>query len=195
MRRHVVSVEFVLVPVPPERVLDVYALLAGDRTERRETPSLSEPPPDVWRPELVERAYRESPPGMKQVFDYLAQRAGKQVAMEELARGVRRSATQVAGVLGAFGRRHKNRYQIKQPPFEAVWDHGRGMVVYQMSPEVAEIILGADVRPPEPDEKGPAHGPAGTRRYSPAPSQSGGSKAGAPQRFSEESVAPLEPLP
>jgi hypothetical protein len=58
----------------------------------------------------------------------------------QCARRRLRPSAQLAGVVGAFGRRKKNRYGEDDLPFRAVWSAGAGMVVYEMSPAVATVI-------------------------------------------------------
>jgi len=46
----------------------------------------------------------------------------------------------VAGMLGAYGNRVKNRYKRSTFPFGSRWDYGQGTKIHWMTPEVAEII-------------------------------------------------------
>ncbi len=51
----------------------------------------------------------------------------------------------MAGALGAFGRRWKNRYHGGKKtkwPFESWWDYERNMMMYWMPTEVANVIKG-----------------------------------------------------
>jgi hypothetical protein len=51
----------------------------------------------------------------------------------------------MAGAVGAFGRRWKNRYHGGKDtkwPFEAWWDYERNVMVYRMPKEVADVIKG-----------------------------------------------------
>jgi len=47
----------------------------------------------------------------------------------------------IAGALGAYGRRVKNRYKRSSFPFNQSWDHANGEMRHGMTPDVAEIIL------------------------------------------------------
>jgi hypothetical protein len=127
-------VEFVNVPVPADRVQEVYALLARRPEEAAVTGSRG------WSRENLLRSYRESPEAMMKAFDYLAGHAGQEVTTKELAAAIGVTRSQLAGVVGAFGRRKKNRYGEDDLPFRAVWSAGAGMVVYEMSPAVAAVI-------------------------------------------------------
>lgn len=143
------SQEFVSIPVPRDRVQEVYELLA--RTARTDASQMAvEPPGDsreaAEREALVIRIYRESPDTMKSMFKVLAARAGHSVPMEEVAAGVGRTAKQMSGALGAFGRRFKNRYSKEAVhwPFEAWWDFEKNAMVYRMSVKVARLIDGME---------------------------------------------------
>jgi hypothetical protein len=126
--------EFVNVPVPPDRVQEVYALLAQRPEEAAVNGARG------WSRDNLLRAYRESPEAMQKAFDYLTGHAGQEVSTEELAAAIGVTRSQLAGVVGAFGRRKKNRYGEDDLPFRAVWSAGAGMVVYEMSPAVAAVI-------------------------------------------------------
>lgn len=97
-------------------------------------------------PELVERAYRESPPAMKRFLDYLTDHSGRHVPNDEVAQETAITRPQLAGVLGAFGRRWANRYQKRNSKwfFDAEWmaDSGNGdwKWHYRMPEEAAQII-------------------------------------------------------
>jgi hypothetical protein len=110
---------FVQIAVPEDRVLDVYAFLLGKDQNGA-----------TWTPDLLERMYLESPKPIQQLLVTLAKRAGTVHTDEELAEAVGRSRTQLAGVLGAYGRRVKNRYGMEQWPFETIYDDAAGMYSY-----------------------------------------------------------------
>lgn len=98
---------------------------------------------------LVERAYRESPPAMVKFLDYLARRPERFVSNDELAAAVGIRRPQLAGVLGAFGRRWANRYQQRSAKwfFDAQWmedrESGTWKWHYRMPSGAAEIIRSA----------------------------------------------------
>lgn len=139
--------EFISIPVPRDRVQEVYELLA-----RPKSPSDGEPAgpvasvlPIAADSATVERAYRESPPAMRLVFEYLASKPGVKIPMTELASNIARHPHQVAGVLGAFGRRWKGRYHGGKNtpwPFEARWSFEQNLMIYSMPADVAKIIQG-----------------------------------------------------
>lgn len=139
--------DYISIPVPVDRVQEVYELLARPRTSAEQAtkadpaPVNGFPMPDMH---LVERAYRESPEAMKKVFKHLAANPDRVVPMDELAKVVGYTGrSEMAGALGAFGRRWKHRYNggiDTKWPFEAWWDYGRNMMVYRMPAAVAEVI-------------------------------------------------------
>jgi hypothetical protein len=145
-----VSQEYVNLPVPVDRVQEVYELLgrpkgsvvlAAPATPATQSEAVE---PDLDKA-LLKRAYRESPDTMRKVFDHLADKADHDVPMEDLARAVGYHPHQMAGAFGAFGRRWKNRYHKGEDvkwPFGAWWDFDRNTMVYKMSAEAAAVIKG-----------------------------------------------------
>lgn len=135
--------EFVMVPVPRNRVLEVYALLAAPPGARG--PAGAEATPDderdLWDAALVERAYRESSDAMRGVLDHLADHPGQRILSADLGQVVGYSRPQLAGVFGAFGRRWNNRYKNPGKWFiKAEWSGAADQWEWWMEPEVAEII-------------------------------------------------------
>jgi hypothetical protein len=131
-RKEVIRMPYVNVPVPEDRVPEVYALLAQPRT--------AETQGNGWSRDEMVRAYRESSAAMKRVFEHLADRPGQEVGADELSSAVGVTRPQLAGVLGAAGRRFANRYKKTAWPFEAQWISDAGMVVYEMTSDVADAI-------------------------------------------------------
>lgn len=146
--------DFINIPVPRDRVQDVYELLARIAIDK---PAQARQSGRVngtieWPEDLLMRAYRESPPAMKVVFDYLASHADKAATSEMLKNAIASvlkkpgyKRDQLAGVLGAFGRRWKNRYRRGGRadgawPFAATWNGDLGMYEYRMSGDVAEVM-------------------------------------------------------
>jgi hypothetical protein len=149
--------EYVSIPVPLDRVQEVYELLAraaGSGSTPGSTATGSGPGNglDKWPDELLLRAYRESPPAMKVVFDYLIAHEGQTVTTADLCAAIAKRLDrpqykrgQLAGVFGAFGRRWKNRYRgggrsNGQWPFHAEWSAEHGMLICRMSSSVAKVM-------------------------------------------------------
>ena len=99
---------------------------------------------DEWTPSRLRKMVEQSPPAMADILDALAERSGEWLSMEELAAAIRNKPdadwNTVAGTLGAFGRRVKNRYGIESWPFENRYDHEIRGRVCRMSDEVARLI-------------------------------------------------------
>jgi hypothetical protein len=127
--------DFVSVPVPAERVQEVYALLA------RPPGDLPEPPEPEWTDSDIRKMFRESPDTMKTFLLHLARNTGDTFLAGEMATAIGRQRRQLAGALGAFSRRLSQRYGRKTWPFDADWNHEAGMVSYSMSESVADVIL------------------------------------------------------
>jgi hypothetical protein len=133
--------DFVPVMVPKSRVLEVYEFLA--RPVR--APGDDQPVPGEddrgqipWPSEMLERAYRESSPAMKRFFDHLADNPGRAVPISELGKAVGYSPHQLAGTLGAAGRRITNRYKLRWP---FGWELGPdGVYSYTMKEDDAAVL-------------------------------------------------------
>ena len=143
------SPEYLMVPVPSDRVQEVYELLARPPHSSEGSPvdgDVAKPLP--WSEELLFRAYEESPDRMKQVLHTLADRHDQTVTMEDLTGVLGLERGRVAGVLGAFGRRWKNRYRQGEAnlPFKAHWSSSAGMTVYSMEGPVAVVFVKARER-------------------------------------------------
>jgi hypothetical protein len=140
------STTLVMVPVPEDRVLEVYALLARPKGAAESIPAVVSAGPVVEAPsiddELIARAYRESPPAMKGFLEYLADRPGVWISSREIGDSLGLDWNKVAGVLGAFGRRWHNRYQQPQKRwfFDERWNHDKNHQEYRMPERAAEVI-------------------------------------------------------
>jgi hypothetical protein len=146
--------ELVMVPVPRSRLLDVYALLARSAPDepanarggiaaifkREQQGAFTVDAVIAWPRDLLERAYRESPSSIKKVLGHLAHHPGERVPITDLAKVVGYKRPQLAGALGAFGRRVKNRYGQKTWPFTGQWDAEVYMWFYTMETSEAEVI-------------------------------------------------------
>jgi hypothetical protein len=100
-------------------------------------------------PDVVEKAYSESPPAMKRFLLYLSEHADRHVPNDEIASAIGVTRPQLAGVLGAFGRRWANRYQQRNRNwfFDARWiqeaNSGDWKWHYRMPKDAAQVILSA----------------------------------------------------
>ncbi len=136
------ATEFIMVPVPRERVQEVYRLLAFEPTDSAAPPEDGARDVEVvpWSDEEIGKAYRESPERMKRFLDFLASVAGKPVTPEESAEAVGYSRHQQAGMLGAFGHRVKSRYGRSTWFFEYAWNDLRGARTYSMTEPTAKVL-------------------------------------------------------
>jgi hypothetical protein len=129
--------------VPEERVLEVYALL-GQPPGKASAPVQAPAKGSEWPREELARYYRQSPKAMKAFLDHLAANAGSWVTIEEVAGKLRLTPQQVAGVMGAGGRRLHNRHGKEAGKngwfLEFERNHDLGMIQYRMPEEVAEAI-------------------------------------------------------
>lgn len=152
----------VMVPVPTHLLTEVYGFIARQTQERRDRGAeriqpkgmtgMASPAPDEatqnagWTPQEIERDFRESPEAMKVILKTMAGRAGDRLTTEDFADAVAtqlgrsRRTSSIAGVLGAHGRRVKNRYRKSNNYFDVTWDDAESGNAYTMSPKIAKII-------------------------------------------------------
>ncbi len=142
--------ELVAVMVPKEHLAKVYGFIASLDAEH---PDAAEPAAtgtacvgfDDWTSSRLKRMVDESPVAMRDILRAMADHAGEWITTEDLASAISKKAdadwNTVAGTMGAFGRRCKNRYGIKQKPFESHYDHTVGSKVFRMPKEIASQII------------------------------------------------------
>ncbi|HZO06216.1 MAG TPA: hypothetical protein VFB52_07495 [Solirubrobacterales bacterium] len=121
----------VYVPVPVDRVDDVFRLLLGLKQRGGE---------DV--PEhLLQRAYSESDTQFQALLRYLAERPDEAIGSVQIANelGLANGTASLAGMLGAFARRAKNRYDGFWP-FERIYSPGDEGSRLIMTAEIATAI-------------------------------------------------------
>ena len=98
------------------------------------------PDGEVWSDELLIRCVRESPEPMEAFLLHLAANPNRTLTSAEMADAINRTSKQLAGVLGAFGKRTRNRYAMNTWPFEADWSDEAGGMIYRMPGHIAEVI-------------------------------------------------------
>jgi len=135
------ATEFIMVPVPRERVQEVYRLLAQEPAAAGvagapETPAA----PGSWTEAEIVTAYRESSEKMKVFLDCLASSPGQSFTSAETAKAVGYTRSQQAGMLGAFGHRAKRRYGKPTWFMTYTWSGERGEFVYTMDLAAAKVI-------------------------------------------------------
>ncbi len=144
--------DLVNVPVPVERLQEVYALLARDPA----MPStghrvLEEGYPAGWSRALMDRTFVESSSAMRRILTAIARRSPSWVTTGEIADTCELTTRQVIASLGPFGKRVRGRYAMSLWPFTAREFVDAGILKYSMSPEVAAQVLelAAQVEPHE----------------------------------------------
>jgi hypothetical protein len=136
--------EFVDVPVPVERVLEVYALLA--RQPSFATVVAKEGYPEGWSDELIDRMFVESSGAMRRILVAIARSAPGWATTEEVARAAGLTVRQAVASLGPFEKRVRGRYRMNRWPFAAREFVDPGIVKYSMSIQTAERILELEVQ-------------------------------------------------
>jgi hypothetical protein len=128
--------EFIYVPVPARWVGEIFARLHELDLEDQ-SPKLT----FVLDADLVTRMYEESHEQHRRLIDFLADNPDRWFYTSELAEalGLEKGARAVGGMLGAFGRRAKNRYG-GLTPWETEWDAGRGEAKHRMTEDVARYL-------------------------------------------------------
>jgi hypothetical protein len=118
--------DFVSVPVPIERVQEVYELLARRSPRRSAAPQITDGGyPAGWSEALIDRMYVESSGAMRGILVAVA----------------KKSARQVIASLGPFEKRVRGRYGMDRWPFEAREFVDAGLRKYSMSPGTASRIV------------------------------------------------------
>ena len=127
------SEEFVLVPVPKSRVLEVYRLLGGDAAPVE---------PEAFAA-TVKQAYEDSEVRLKAFLDLLAAHPDEWLSIEEIRQELGMAVHELPGVLSSFPRRWRGRYHQSGPlPYEQEGRAGRSR--YRIGKKVAELITSLD---------------------------------------------------
>ena len=134
--------DLVHVPVPVERLQEVYAVLARDPARPSVSQQvLEEGYPAGWSKALMDRMFVESSSAMRRILSEIAQRSPGWVTTDEIADASGMTARKVIASLGPFDKRVRGRYGMSQWPFAARQFVDEGIVKYSMSPETADRIL------------------------------------------------------
>lgn len=143
--------DFVLVPVPKDRVLDVMAFLTqerGDHAEVDETRSEPEQEPEVWDAESLRGLVMDAWPKQVHVLERIAQGAPDWVTAEDLRAVLRphlepgkKDGRALGAVMRALGQRSK-RFNGRLRPFDEQWTDQHGNR-YKMGAEHAATVLEA----------------------------------------------------
>lgn len=142
--------ELVTVSVPRKHLAKVYGFIA---TLESGEPAATAVEPvggdavtdDEWTPSRIRKMLLQSPPAMKDILRAMASRPNEWLTTRGLAEAIQGNDEAdwktVAGTMGAFGRRLKNRYGLETMPFEKRYDHEEKSKTYRMSNEVSALVL------------------------------------------------------
>jgi hypothetical protein len=134
--------EFVSVPVPVERVQEVYELLARQPARPPVVQAASDDGyPGGWSPALIERMFVESSSAMRGILCAIAAKSPGWVSTHEIALASRLTDRQVVASLGPFEKRVRGRYGMSVRPMAAREFVDAGVRKYSMSPDTANRIL------------------------------------------------------
>jgi hypothetical protein len=147
--------DLVSVMVPRKHLSQVYGLIAkldgGDASGSAAVPVPTAPTngngaeSDEWTPSRLRKMLQQSPPAMKDLLRVMAQHPDQWLTTQQLAKAIQGNANAdwktVAGTMGAFGRRVKNRYALESFPFEKRYDHEAKSKVYRMTGAMSAQVL------------------------------------------------------
>ncbi|MFN0155527.1 MAG: hypothetical protein ACKVUT_14230 [Gaiella sp.] len=136
--------------VPKDRLPEVYELLGRDASGAMP----ADPSAGGFPASLLRRLVKESPPGMRVILEALAVAPDTWMGADDLAQALRTRLAahggednpaadwkSVAGTLGAFGRRFKNRYADEHPDWPFSLKTERERWTYSMSQSTAAQVL------------------------------------------------------
>lgn len=133
--------DMVHVPVPVDRLQEVYEVLAR-RPEGSSVVHVTEDGyPYGWSRALIDRMFVESSSAMRRILRSVARKAPGWITTYEIADASGLTARQVVASLGPFGKRVRGRYGMSEWPFVAREFVDEGILKYSMSPIVATRIL------------------------------------------------------
>jgi hypothetical protein len=139
--------EFVSVPVPVERVLEVYRLLARPSARPIADPQVS---PDGyaagWNQALIDRMFLESSSAMRRILSAIAKKSPDWVTTDEIAEASGLTARQVVASLGPFEKRVRGRYGMDLWPFASRVFADAGLRKYSMSRGTADRVIALQAR-------------------------------------------------
>ena len=145
--------DFVSVPVPAERVREVYELLARQPSRLAVSQSVTECGyPEGWNQALLDRMFVESSSAMRRILHVIAERSPAWVTTAEIAEASDLAPRQVVASFGPFEKRVRGRYGVSRWPFETREFVDDGVFKYCMSAEAANRIVTL-VSEAEADEK------------------------------------------
>lgn len=134
--------EFVSVPVPVERVLEVYRLLSRPLARPVADPQvIADGHPAGWSQALIDRMFVESSAAMRRILSAIAKKSPDWVTTDEIAAASGLTARQMIASLGPFEKRVRGRYGMDLWPFASREFVDEGLRKYSMSPGTADRII------------------------------------------------------
>jgi hypothetical protein len=134
--------EYVSVPVPVERVQEVYELLARQPSRPPVGSVTTEDGyAEGWNQALLDRMFLESSAAMRRILYAIAERSPAWVTTDEIAEASELTARQVVASFGPFGKRIRGRYWMSHWPFETREFVDAGVSKYRMSPETSNRTI------------------------------------------------------
>jgi hypothetical protein len=134
--------DFVNVPVPTDRVQEVYELLAREQSRPSVRHLATDPGySEGWNEALLDRMFHESSGAMRRILKAIADRSASWVTTKEIADAAGLTGRQVVASFGPFEKRIRGRYRMRHWPFETREFVDAGVFKYCMSAEPASRIL------------------------------------------------------
>jgi len=137
--------EMVSIPVPVDRLQEVYEVLARRPAEPSLVPEGEEGYPNGWTRTLVDRMFVESSSAIRRILSSVARKSPGWITTGQIADASELTARQVVASFGPFEKRVRGRYGMGEWPFAARQFVDEGILKYSMSPAVAARILELEV--------------------------------------------------
>jgi len=129
------------VPVPVDRLQEVYELLARRPVGSSMAQENDEGYPHGWTRTLIDRMFVESSRAMRRILCSVAHKSPGWITTGQIADASELTARQVVAALGPFEKRVRGRYGRSEWPFAARQFVDEGILKYSMMPAVASRIL------------------------------------------------------
>ena len=147
--------ELVHIPVPVDRVREVYELLAREPAGSAGAHHVSDDGyPLGWSEALIDRMFVESSRAVRGILTAIARKSPDWVTTDEIAEASGLTSRQVVASLGPFKKRVRGRYGMKHWPFASREFVDAGILKYSMSPIAADRILELNVQVEQHEEGG-----------------------------------------
>ncbi len=147
--------EMVNIPVPVDRVREVYELLARDPATSVSAYGVSDDGyPPGWSEALIDRMFVESSRSVRSILTAIAQKSPAWVTTDGIAEASGLTTRQVVASLGPFKKRVRGRYGMNHWPFASMQFVDAGILKYSMSPITADRVLGLNLRFDQHEEGG-----------------------------------------